>query len=248
MKNKIRAISDWIFSFVLFLTVFFSISYGKIEGYYLPIFCFTMTFLSQAVYLKASNESYENHKEIENFYNYFVYTKVDATQVFYDALKTRYDIKREGDMLTVGSYNIFVHLSYFPLSVGTIINSFKNRTKNNLLFVCFDCDKQAKHLCSRLPAHIDIMQKHEAYKLLKTFNANLKHDFSFSKKNNLLSVLPTNNAPKISKGFVVSACVILLFSFISPLKTYYQIFALAIIFISVIYPLILIILKKRNLK
>ena len=247
MKNKIRAISDFVFSFVLFLMVFFSIGYAKIEGGYLPLFCITLTFLCQAVYLKASNEGYENHKQLESIYNFFVYTNANATQYFYNALKTRYEVKKEGEILSVGKYNIFIHLSFSPLSVGAVINAFKNKTKDRILFLCFDCDKQARNLCSRLPAYVHIMEKNEVFKLLKSLNALPKHDFTFSKKNRLATALSIASAPKMSKGFILSACVVLLFSFISPFKTYYRIFALIILIISVAYPLVLLILKKRAL-
>lgn len=245
MKNKIHTISDAIFSFVLFMTVFFSITYGKIESPYLLLFCLTMTFLCQAVYLKASNDDYISSKETTDVYNFFVYTKVNAVDYFYNALKNRYQVKKDGDLLTIGKYNVFIHLSFAPLSVGAVINAFKNRTKENLVFICFDCDKQARNLCMRIPAYVHIWQKHETYKLLKALKAIPQCSFSFSKRNRLSSILSMQNAPKISKGFVFSTCVILLFSFVSPFRTYYRIFALVILVFSVLLPLILLIVKNK---
>lgn len=246
MKNKIRTISDAIFSFVLFMTVFFSIAHGKIEKNYLLLFCLILTFLCQSIYLKASNDDYAFSKEKTNLYNYFVYTKVNATAYFYDALKTRYEVENNGEFLTIGKYNVFVNLSFSPLTLGSVINAFKNRTRDHLVFICFDCDKQARNLCMRLPAYVHIWQKNEVYSLLNALNAIPVHDFSFSKKNNLSHLFSSQNAPKLSKSFIFSACIILLFSFFSPFKAYYRIFTAFLLILTVVLPLVRLIIKRKN--
>lgn len=246
MKTKIQIFMDAISSFILFAIIFYALFTRYTTRLYALLSAVDLAVILQCVYLAHSEKSRTKAEQKENLKNFFIFTPVNLTQYFANALSVRYKTDKTDGKLTVGDSYVHFALSLSPLSYANVADAFKNRTRDKIVIFCFSYDKKAMRLAQNLPVQVKIMDENETFKLLSFVKALPKKRIEISKKYPLKQLFSDLANAKLNKRLLFSAFIITLFSFITPFKNYYVFFAVFLLLLAIVPSVIRLAIKRKT--
>jgi hypothetical protein len=237
MKNKFRLYADAVLSFAAFYLCFSLVS--KALGLPSPadkVWCVVETLLFQSVYLKKSEISTAEARKIADFKNALDFRIKDPFEYFFFALSKRYECeKKDGFIVVNGRVSVMVRVSS-PLSYQSACEAYRNSPTDEVIILCLSAEKKALRILAALNKTITVWQEKQTVNLL-SFLDSLPKKRTVFKRVQLKDVTRLTDA-RLSKKYLLGAIAIFSLATLSPYRTYYVVFAVLLLFVAVVPPLV----------
>lgn len=237
MKNKFRLFADAVLSFAAFYLCFSLIS----DAFRLPspqsrIWCVAETLLAQNVYIKKSAISTLEARKISDFKNALDFYIKDPFEYFFAALAKRYECAKTNGFIVVNErVSVAVKVSA-PLTYAAVCEIYRNSPTENVIILCLCAEKKSLRICAALDKNITVWQEKQTVNLLSFLDSVPRKRSAFKRPK--LSDLTRLGDARLSKRYLLGAIAILSLASLSPMKNYYVAFAVILLVVALIPPLI----------
>lgn len=232
----------------LFVLIIFSILLFFINiPTYIIILFFSLLFSLFVFFALKNNNKYKQQLSYRDFIIECIKNEDYLISFISEELYPNAQFKKYDFYFVLNNEYYFLNIKFSPINYENLINFYKQAKKiniNKVNIITTIKDRKVFNLFKYLDMNFSIMDLHPIYKKLKKLNL-LKKERSYRKYNLPIFIINIFKKSNI-KLYLLSSIFLFIMSYITLFKTYYLIFAIALLLLSLISIIINIISESKS--